>query len=406
VHGQELTMPEGNGPGPGVMDRRKPRTRPSLWPVAVAVLVGMILGAIVLYLVATQFRTSPPGLNPAAAERTPEPKSDPDDEEQEAIRVFRDAKDSVVNVDTVVLVRNRLDMRIQEAQTGTGSGFFWDDEGRIVTNSHVIREAVAHRYRLRIVLADRTAWTAAVIGVAPEYDLAVLQITDSNFPKSQVRKIRVGTSHDLEVGQKVFAIGNPFGLSLSMTKGIVSALDREIESLTDRPITGAIQIDAPINPGNSGGPLLDKDGRLIGVNTSIATPSGGNVGIGFAIPVDTVNTVVTELIRSGRILKPDAGIRLVELRRLRRAGFPSGVMIQTVEPGGPAAKAGLRGIRVDPESGDVYPGDLILAVDGKEVENNTDFARIISQYKVGSMVKLTIERDENRREVELTLRGV
>src|SRR5581483_1716345 len=317
------------------------------------------------------------------------------------------ARDCVVNVDTMVRVR-RLDMRVQEQQTGTGSGFFWDDDGRIVTNFHVVREAAANQgaVGLRVVLADRTAWDARIVGVAPDYDLAVIVIGDPAFPKSKVKKIKVGTSKDLEVGQKAFAIGNPFALSLTMTEGIVSALDRQIESLTDRPITGAIQHSAQINPGNSGGPLLDKDARLIGVNSQIATPSGGNVGIGFAIPVDTVNSVVTELIQRGRLLEPDAGVKLVDQRRLRRAGFPYGVMIREVDPDGPAAKAGLRGLGRDPDTGDVTPGDLIVAVDGQDVTSNADFARLIRDHKVGDKVKLTVERDDKRFDVELTLRGV
>jgi S1-C subfamily serine protease len=210
----------------------------------------------------------------------------------------------------------------------------------------------------------------------------------------------------LEVGQKAYAIGNPFGLSLTLTKGIVSALDREIESPGEQPIAGVIQVDAPINPGNSGGPLLDKDGRLIGVNTAIATPSGGNVGIGFAIPVDTVNTVVPELIRTGRLYKPDLGVRLVDERLLRRAGFREGVMIQDVLPNGPAAKARLRGVTIDPQTGDVEPGDIILAINDEPVRGNVDFARILRGLKVGEPALLLIERGDKRFEVEVVVRGV
>jgi S1-C subfamily serine protease len=387
---------------------RPRRQKPSIWPVVVALIASFLLGAVLFWWIAPQLiRHRPPALDPTASERIPDPASPLDVEEQQAVAVFEAARESVVSVDTVVRVR-RLDMRVQEQQTGTGSGFFWDDEGRIVTNFHVVREAAANpgRVGLRVVLADRTAWNAQIIGVAPDYDLAVVAITDTGFPRSKIKKIRVGTSADLKVGQKTFAIGNPFALSLTMTTGIVSALDRQIESLTDRPITGAIQTQAPINPGNSGGPLLDKDARLIGVNTSITTPSGGNVGIGFAIPVDTVNPVVTELIQRGRVLQPDLGVRLVDQRRLRRAGFPTGVMIQEVDPDGPAAKAGLRGLGTDRETGEVIPGDLILAVDGQEVHGNVDFARMISARKVGDRVRLTVERGENRFEVEVTLRGV
>ncbi|HET6574154.1 MAG TPA: trypsin-like peptidase domain-containing protein [Fimbriiglobus sp.] len=390
-----------------------PASRPRLakqsgWPVAVAVVVCLVLGALLLWwLVPKIGGNHQPGLDPNATQREPAPRSPLDAEEQQAVAVFESARDSVVNVDTMVRVR-RLDMRVQEQQTGTGSGFFWDDAGRIVTNFHVVREAAANpgAVGLRVVLADRTSWDAEIVGVAPDYDLAVLAIGDPSFPQSKVKKIKVGSSADLKVGQKAFAIGNPFALSLTMTKGIISALDRQIESLTDRPIAGAIQHSAQINPGNSGGPLLDKDGRLIGVNSQIATPSGGNVGIGFAIPVDTVNTVVTELIQRGRILKPDLGIKLVDQRTLRRAGFPDGVMIREVEPDSPASKAGLRGLGQDPQTGDVVPGDLILSIDGHQVDNPADLARLVADHKVGDKVRLTIERDDKRSEVEVTLRGV
>jgi S1-C subfamily serine protease len=377
------------------------------WSLFVAIAIGFGLGVAILWFSEPLLgRRETPKLDPDAAERIPASSTGLDAEEQQSVAVFTAAKESVVNVDTVVRVR-RFDTRVTEQQTGTGSGFVWDDDRRIVTNFHVVREAAANRgsVGLRVVLGDKSAWGAEIVGVAPDYDLAVLQV-DANAPKEKLKKIKVGTSADLQVGQKAFAIGNPFGLSMTMTKGIVSALDRQIESLTDRPITGAIQTDAPINPGNSGGPLLDKDGRLIGVNSSIATPSGGNVGIGFAIPVDTVNTVVTELIQRGRVLQPDLGLTLVDQRRLRRAGFAKGVMIQRIEPGGPAAQAGLRGLVVNQQTGEGTPGDLIVAVDGKPVNSPPEFAQAVAQHKIGDKVKLTIERGEQRMEVEVTTRGV
>jgi S1-C subfamily serine protease len=382
---------------------RPRRTNSDLGALAVAILIGGIIGAGVLWFFApTAGLNKAPRHDPDAQPREVVPRSPFDAEEQEAINLFKSTKDAVVNVDTVRFVR-RLDMRVEPLAAGTGSGFIWDEDGRIVTNFHVIQSAIANRLAIRVVLSDRTAWDARVVGVAPDYDLAVLQIA---APRDKLHTIRVGSSHDLEVGQKAYAIGNPFGLSLTLTKGIVSALDREIESPGEQPIAGVIQVDAPINPGNSGGPLLDKDGRLIGVNTAIATPSGGNVGIGFAIPVDTVNTVVPELIRTGRLYKPDLGVRLVDERLLRRAGFREGVMIQDVLPNGPAAKARLRGVTIDPQTGDVEPGDIILAINDEPVRGNVDFARILRGLKVGEPALLLIERGDKRFEVEVVVRGV
>jgi S1-C subfamily serine protease len=257
---------------------------------------------------------------------------------------------------------------------------------------------------IRVVLADgRTSYDARVVGVAAEYDLAVIQVT---APKGGLKKIGVGTSHDLKVGQKAFAIGNPFELSGTMTKGIVSALDRPTQAPTGETIKGCIQHTAAINPGNSGGPLLNRKGELIGVNSSIISPSGGNVGIGFAIPVDTVNPVVTEIIRHGRVARPDLGVKLYDERRLRRAGFDKGVMVAEVMPGGPAAKAGLRGVRPDPRTGRAQPGDLIVAINGQEINTVADYQRIVGGLKPGDQVTVKYIRDDEEHEATLTVRGV
>ena len=369
------------------------------WQVALFALV-LAVAAVGLWYV---WPKTHPATDPNAAPREVAPKGPLDGEEQEAVGLFKAVKPSVVNVDTVVLRRN-LDRSVTAVQAGTGSGFLWDDEGRIVTNYHVVKEAVENGRTLRVVLADRSQWNVTLVGVAPEYDLAVLKI---NAPPAQLKKIKVGTSKDLEVGQKVYAIGNPYGLSLTLTKGIVSALEREIESPAKTPVTGVIQTDAPINPGNSGGPLLDKDGRLIGVNTAIATPQegGGSVGIGFAIPVDTVNWVVPQLIQSGKLLKPDLGVRLVNEVQLRRARYTKGVMVADVDATGPAAGV-LQGVVVDPRTRDVTPGDLIVKVDGADVKGNADFEQTLTRHRPGDRLKLTVERDGKTFEVEVVLRGI
>jgi S1-C subfamily serine protease len=369
-----------------------------------AVLVGCGVSAIAFTLLnrwtKPQFAES---IDPAAKPREAEPNAPFDADEQEAITVFKGARESVVNVDQVLL-RRRPDMKVEAQQAGTGSGFVWDDAGRIVTNFHVIRDAVLGRLQVRIVLADRSAWSAQVVAVAPDYDLAVVQIEEK--AKDRLKKIRVGTSKDLQVGQRVYAIGNPFGYSMTLTKGIISATEREIESPSGAVIPGAIQTQAPINPGNSGGPLLDKAGRMIGVNTQIATPSGGNVGIGFAIPADTVNTVVTELIRNGKIAKPDLGVKLVDQWKMRRWGFTRGIMIAEIVPGGPAEQAGLIGLRQDRATGNLLAGDVIIQVGTTEIRSIQDYLQAVSRLKPGDKVKIRYERVDDEAEVELTVRGI
>jgi S1-C subfamily serine protease len=256
---------------------------------------------------------------------------------------------------------------------------------------------------LRVVLADRSAYTAALIGAAPDNDLAVIQIS---APKENLKPIAVGTSNDLKVGLKAYAIGNPFGLSLTMTKGMISSLNRIIESPSGQKIPKVIQTDAAINPGNSGGPLLDKSGRLIGVNTSIATPSGGNVGIGFAIPVDTVNRVVTELIQTGRYLRPDLGVKLYDERRLRQARYDKGVMIERVSKNGPADKAGLKGVVYSNRGTVVAPGDLIVAINGQPVNDVEDYERIVRELKPGDAVKVKYVRGTTENEATVVVGGL
>lgn len=212
------------------------------------------------------------------------------EDEKRTIDLFKRSSPSAVHITTVGRPSSRNPRQIPH---GTGSGFIWDREGRVVTNYHVIRGAAS----AQVTLSDGSDWQARLVGGFPDKDLAVLVI---DAPRDRLRPIPIGTSHDLQVGQKVFAIGNPFGLDRTLTTGIISALGREIESVTDQTIRDVIQTDAAINPGNSGGPLLDSAGRLIGVNTAIQSPSGASAGIGFAIPVDEVNRVVPQLIQQGK----------------------------------------------------------------------------------------------------------
>jgi S1-C subfamily serine protease len=237
--------------------------------------------------------------------------------------------------------------------------------------------------------------------VAPDKDLAVLKI---DAPANRLPAIPVGTSKDLQVGQSVFAIGNPFGLDQSLTTGVISALGREIESVTRRPIQGVIQTDAAINPGNSGGPLLDSAGRLIGVNTAIYSPSGASAGIGFAIPVDTVNRIVPELIRYGKVTRPGIGVQIAEDQIAERFGV-NGVLVVDVVPGSAAAKAGLRPTRRE-ASGRVRLGDVITAIDGKKVLSPNELYLTLENYKVGDAVNVSLMRDGKVVQAKLTLEAV
>lgn len=375
------------------------------------VALGAAVAALAFWAV-DYFRKAPPPTDPAARPRVATPTGPLDAEESEAVELFKKLKPGVVNVD--VVQRRRVgwgDDRVAERQTGAGSGFVWDDDGRIVTNYHVIADS--YRYPdvvVRVTLADRSAWDCVVVGKAEQYDLAVLQFAPhSRPPRDAVREVDLGTSGDLQVGQKVYAIGNPLGLNLSMTKGIISALDRPIRSPAGTAIPGGIQHSAAINPGNSGGPLLDKSGRLIGVNTAIATTgeSNGNIGIGFAIPADLVNEVVTEIIKHGKVPQPDLGVKLLDQRTLRRARYDRGVMVASTVPGGPADRAKLQGMRVNPRTGRVEQvGDLIVAVNGEPVNSHEDYERVMRKLRVGGEAKLTIERNGAEQEVTVTVGGV
>ncbi len=244
---------------------------------------------------------------------------------------------SVVHITTLTIRQDLFTLNLLQIPEGTGSGLIWDELGNVVTNFHVIQNADV----AQVTLADHSSWKARRVGNAPDKDLAVLKI---DAPRGQLRPIPLGISKDLQVGQKVFAIGNPFGLDQTLTRGIISALGREIESVARHPIQGVIQTDAAINPGNSGGPLLDSAGRMIGVNTAIYSPSGASSGIGFAIPVDTVNRVVPELIRFGRVTRPGLGVQLLEDRIAQELGA-AGPIVYDVAPESAAARAGIRPTR-------------------------------------------------------------
>jgi len=311
------------------------------------------------------------------------------------IDVFKRIGPSVVHITTLTNQREMFSLNVQQVPRGTGSGFIWDEAGHVVTNFHVIQGGNA----ARVTLADQSSYSAKLVGAFPDRDLAVLRI---DAPKDKLPPIPVGTSRDLIVGQRVYAIGNPFGLDQTLTTGIVSALNREIEAFNDRVIRGVIQTDAAINPGNSGGPLLDSAGRLIGVNAQIASPSGASAGIGFAIPVDEVNRVVPRLIRDGRVVRPALGIAALPESVNEALKLPKGVGVVQVTAGGPAAKAGLQPFRRGDEGG-VVQGDVITAVDDKAVANLDDLLTQLEAHQPGDNVTLTLWRAGKTRKQEVAL---
>ena len=360
-------------------------------------LVFLILGMVASALMWRFIADGATLLDPRAIPRAVAPRGDLAPEEKSTISLFRQSSPSVVHITTIAVQRDLFTLNLYQIPEGTGSGFIWDTGGNIITNFHVIQNADA----AQVTLADQSTWKARVVGVAPDKDLAVLRI---DVPSNRLRPIPIGTSKDLQVGQKVFAIGNPFGLDQTLTTGVISALGREIESVTRRPIQGVIQSDAAINPGNSGGPLLDSAGRLIGVNTAIYSPSGASAGIGFAIPVDTVNRIVPELIRYGKVIRPGIGVQIAEEQLAERLGV-SGVLVVDVLPGSAAAKAGIRPTRRE-RSGRVRLGDIIVAIDGKKVQSPNDLFLTLEKYRVGDVVDISLLRDGKTVGMKVKLEAV
>jgi S1-C subfamily serine protease len=316
------------------------------------------------------------------------------DDEKNNIAVFENASPSVVFVTNTQLRRQRFSLNVMEIPRGSGTGFIWDDSGLIVTNFHVVYGA----NRITITLQSNKSYQAEVVGTAPEKDIALLKI---DAPEEELKPLPLGDSASLAVGRKVLAIGNPFALDTTLTVGVVSALGREIKSITNRTIKNVIQTDAAINPGNSGGPLLDSHGRLVGVNTAIYSPSGASAGIGFAIPVNTVAKIVPQLIEHGKLIRPVLGIETLTdywTRRLR----VKGVAILSVREGMPADLAGMVGVRED-RRGNIHLGDVIIAINGEGVTNEDSLLTQLEQYKPGDVVEVTTLKDEEIHNYDVTL---
>jgi S1-C subfamily serine protease len=333
-----------------------------------------------------------------AAPRAVTPRGPLAADEINHIEVFRKTSPSVVHITTLETQRDFFSLNVQQVPRGTGTGFVWDERGHIVTNFHVIQGANA----ARVTLADQSTHAAKLVGAFPDRDLAVLKI---EVPPARLPPIPVGASRDLVVGQKVYAIGNPFGLDQTLTTGIVSALNREIESANGRTIRGVVQTDAAINPGNSGGPLLDSAGRLIGVNTAIYSPSGASAGIGFAIPVDEVNRIVPRLIRDGRFVRPAIGVTAGGPGLQRALSLPKGVALVQVAAGSPAAKAGLLPFRRN-NDGSILAGDVITAVNDEPVADLDDMLTLLERRQPGESVTLSVWRaGQARKQAVLLVAG-
>jgi S1-C subfamily serine protease len=361
----------------------------------------LIVVSLVFFLVwlawqnVSEFRTRPAGKLDTAP-RTVAARGDLAQDEKATIELFEKSKNSVVYITTKALVRDFWTRNVFSVPRGTGSGFIWDDAGHVITNYHVIEGAS----EAIVKLSDGSDYKATLTGASPAHDIAVLHIRAG---AAHLAAVPLGTSHDLRVGQKVFAIGNPFGLDWTLTTGIVSALDRSLSG-DNNTIEHLIQTDAAINPGNSGGPLLDSAGRLIGINTAIYSPSGASAGIGFAVPVDTLNRVVPELIRSGAYVRPSLGIELDETinQRLKAMVQVDGVVVLKVPTGSAAARAGLRGARLDSD-GELIPGDIIMAADGRPVDTVSKLNAALDDHRAGDILNLTVLRDGNTSEVPVRL---
>lgn len=368
--------------------------RPGPGPIIVTV-IGV--GALAWLVAGQGGRQSPPTVPPTP--RVVSPRGDLAADEQSTIELFEQAAPSVVFVSPMELRTDFFGLNVFEVPAGTGSGFVWDRDGHIVTNYHVIQRASGG---VTVTLSDGQTYDAQVVGAYPEKDLAVLRI---DAPADALIPVPLGSSTDLRVGQKVFAIGNPFGLDHSLTTGVVSALGRSIDTFGGRRIDGVIQTDAAINPGNSGGPLLDSAGRLIGMNSAIYSRTGDSAGVGFAIPVNTVSRWVPELIAHGRVIRSGLGV-VTFSDAIARRNHIDGVLLRYVPADSAAARAGLRGPQRRRADGAILRGDVIVAVNGEPIENEDDLFNAFDAFGVGDEVEITYVREGRRRTVPIVLQAL
>ncbi|WP_257312715.1 S1C family serine protease [Geothrix fuzhouensis] len=329
-------------------------------------------------------------------------------EERNTIRRFKEAKPSVVYVSAIFPVQDLRTLDITKIPTGTGTGFVWDEWGHVVTNHHVITveeqgKRIGDVNEVEVTLADGKTYKGRVIGTSFAYDISVLQVF---APLNAMRPIPIGRSSDLQVGQAVTAIGNPFGLDHTLTKGVISALGREIATGYNTHILNVIQTDAAVNPGNSGGPLLDSGGRLVGMNTAIAAATGASVGIGFAIPVDTLNRVVPLLIARGRLEPPSMGfVTMGSYEAQQVFGITRGLVIREVDADSPAGRAGLKPLEVDAEGRVKAMGDILLAYQGRQIESEGQFMAMLELEAPADEVVFDVLREGRVIKVTLNLKA-
>jgi S1-C subfamily serine protease len=323
-------------------------------------------------------------------------------DEQNNIDIYRQAAPAVVNITSTVMQRDFFSFGIVP-RSGSGSGVIIDPKGYILTNNHVIENA----QRIEVTLSNGNKWSGNLVGTDPYNDLAIIRI---DAPSEQLQTLPLGSSQDLQVGQKVIAIGNPFGLQQTLTTGIISSLGRTIRSEQGQEMEDLIQTDAAINPGNSGGPLLDSEGKIIGLNTVIVSPSGGSVGIGFAIPVDTIKRISSELIENGYVAHPWLGVTLFPVQPwlARELGLKAerGVMIVQIIRDGPADKAGLQGAKRVLRAGNAeipVGGDVIVAFEEEATESSEELVRMIRKKRPGDKVELRVLRENRFKKVRVVL---
>lgn len=374
-----------------------PKQRASLLP---SIIFGVLLGAAmatVFFHSAGEKNAAPQdslAVTPvsAPAVEAPQPNTLLEDE-RNTIQVFEQVSPAVVFITNKALRRDFFTMDVEEVPQGSGSGFIWDTEGHIVTNYHVIEGGNSWS----VTLNDHTSYDAEFVGAEPSKDLAVMRI---QAPRGKLTPLSAGSSENLRVGQKVIAIGNPFGLDQTLTTGVISALGREIKASNRRTIQGVIQTDAAINPGNSGGPLMNSRGELIGINTAIYTTSGASAGIGFAVPVTIVRSIVPQLIEYGKVIRPGLGVSLLDDNVARRAGI-KGVIIARVTRGSAAHRAGLKGLSEN-AWGQAQLGDVIIGINDKPVTTYDELGTELEKYRVGEIVNVKILR--NNREITVPVK--